>query len=348
MSDASPSPIQPGAAPTRRQVAQVAAQRLSERPWALPFVLLVVAVAVFRTANPDFTSALNISGMFSFIPELGLVALGMTLLLTAGQFDLSVGAVFGFVPLFVFILANDHSVPLPVAVAVGVSVGAAIGLANGLLVTKAGISSFLVTLSTMLVVRGAALYISEGFPQSTLESESSINRFLVGTMSIGDLTIYAGVFWFVIVALVLAYVLNQTRYGNWIMAGGANRDAARARGIKTDRVTIALFVLAAVLASLAGVISDIRVGSAYPTAGTGYELEAIAMAVVGGTSLFGGLGTILGTVIGAILLRAIRNGVVLVGVPGLAYDLFVGLIILVAMLLQSALRRLQVGARGTE
>jgi simple sugar transport system permease protein len=348
MSDASPSRIRAGAAPTRRQVAQVAAQRLSERPWALPFVLLVVAVAVFRTANPDFTSALNISGMFSFIPELGLVALGMTLLLTAGQFDLSVGAVFGFVPLLVFILANDHSVPLPAAVAVGVSVGAAIGLANGLLVTKAGISSFLVTLSTMLVVRGAALYISEGFPQSTLESESSINRFLVGTMSIGDLTIYAGVFWFVIVALVLAYVLNQTRYGNWIMAAGANRDAARARGIKTDRVTIALFVLAAVLASLAGVISDIRVGSAYPTAGTGYELEAIAMAVVGGTSLFGGLGTILGTVIGAILLRAIRNGVVLVGVPGLAYDLFVGLIILVAMLLQSALRRLQVGARGTE
>jgi simple sugar transport system permease protein len=348
MSDASPSRIRPGAAPTRRQVAQVAAQRLSERPWALPFVLLVVAVAVFRTANPDFTSALNISGMFSFIPELGLVALGMTLLLTAGQFDLSVGAVFGFVPLLVFILANDHSVPLPAAVAVGVSVGAAIGLANGLLVTKAGISSFLVTLSAMLVVRGAALYISEGFPQSTLQSESSINRFLVGTMSIGDLTIYAGVFWFVIVALVLAYVLNQTRYGNWIMAAGANRDAARARGIKTDRVTIALFVLAAVLAGLAGVISDIRVGSAYPTAGTGYELEAIAMAVVGGTSLFGGLGTILGTVIGAILLRAIRNGVVLVGVPGLAYDLFVGLIILVAMLLQSALRRLQVGAKGTE
>jgi simple sugar transport system permease protein len=346
MSDASASRVRTGAAPTGRHVARAAARRLSEHPWALPFVLLVVAVAVFRIANPDFTSALNVSGMFSFIPELGLVALGMTLLLTAGQFDLSVGAVFGFVPLLVFILANEHSVPLPAAVAVGVLVGAAIGLANGLLVTKAGISSFLVTLSTMLVVRGAALYISEGFPQSTLESDSSINRFLVGTMTIGELTVYAGLFWFVIVALVLAYVLNQTRYGNWIMAAGANREAARARGIKTDRVTIALFVLAAVLASLAGVISDIRVGSAYPTAGTGYELEAIAMAVVGGTSLFGGLGTILGTVIGAILLRAIRNGVVLVGVPGLAYDLFVGLIILVAMLLQSALRRLQVAGRA--
>jgi simple sugar transport system permease protein len=344
MSDASASVARRGAAHMGRRVTQSAARRLTEYPWALPLVLLVLVVAVFQIANRDFASALNVSGMFAFIPELGLIALGMTLLLTARQFDLSVGAVFGFVPLLVFILANEHSVPLPAAVAVGLAVGAVIGLVNGLLVTKAGISSFLVTLSTMLIVRGAALYISEGFPQSTLESESSLNRFLVGTMTIGDLTLNAGVIWFVIIALVLAYVLNQTRYGNWIMATGGNREAARARGIKTDRVTIALFVLAAVLASLAGVISDIRVGSAYPTAGTGYELEAIAIAVVGGTSLFGGAGTILGTVIGAILLRAIRNGVVLVGVPGLAYDMFVGLVILVAMLLQSALRRLQVGA----
>jgi simple sugar transport system permease protein len=278
--------------------------------------------------------------MFAFIPELGLIALGMTLLLTAGQFDLSVGAVFGFCPLIAFILANNDAVPLPAAILVGLLLGAGIGVVNGLLVVKGGISSFLVTLSTQLIVSGTALYVSSGFPQSTLNVHSVLQPVLVGTLQFGNVTIYAGLIWFVGVAIVLAYLLNRTPFGNWVMATGGNAEAARARGIKTGALTISLFVLTAVLASFAGTISDIRVGSAYPNAGTGYELETIAMAVVGGTSLFGGSGTIGGTVLGTMLLRAIRNGVILVGVPGLAYNIFVGGIILIAMLLHSGLRRL--------
>lgn len=307
---------------------------------ALPLTLLIIVVVAFWIANPVFLSAQNVSGMFAFIPELGLIALGMTLLLTAGQFDLSVGAVFGFVPLLVFLLANDHGVPFTVAVIIGLLVGGLIGLGNGFFVTKLGISSFLVTLSTQLIVHGTALYISQGFPQSTLDTDSRLTTLLDGTFQIGGLELYAGLVWFIVIAILLSYLLNQTRFGNWTMATGGNPEAARARGIRTGRVTTLLFVLTALLASLAGIISDVRVGSAYPTAGEGYELEVIAMAVVGGTSLLGGSGTIIGTVIGVILLRAIRNGVILVGVPGLAFSIFVGAIILITLSLQVGLSKI--------
>jgi simple sugar transport system permease protein len=316
---------------------------LLQHPETLPLVLLIILLIFFWAKNGAFLSALNLSSMFAFIPELGLIALGMTMLLTAGQFDLSVGAVFGFAPLIAFILTNDKGVPLELAVLIGLLAGTSVGLVNGILVTKAGISSFLVTLATLLIVRGTALYISNGFPQPTLDVHSWLQTPLVGTFYVGNLQVHASLIWFVVLALLLGFVLKHTRVGNWIMATGGNPEAARARGIKTDRLTISLFVLCSALASLAGVISDLRVGSAYPDAGVGYELEVIAMCVIGGTSLFGGTGTILGTVLGVILLRSIRNGVILVGVPGLAYNIFVGALILIAMLLQVGLRRLQSG-----
>nr|WSY49462.1 ABC transporter permease [Streptomyces sp. NBC_00886] len=315
-------------------------------PEALPATMLVVVVAVFWTWNSAFVSSENLSGILAFLPEVGLIALGMTMLLTAGQFDLSVGAVFGFVPLLVFILVNDSGLPLLAAMAVGLVASAVIGLVNGLIVTKANISSFLVTLSTQLIIGGGALYMSSGFPQSTLDMGSAVRSALVGKATIAGITVYSSVLWFLGIALVLGYCLSQTRLGNWISATGGNPDAARARGIRTDRVTIGLFVLASLLAGFAGIISDLRIGTAFPTAGQGYELEAIAMAVVGGTSLFGGRGTIIGTILGALLLRVIRNGVVLVGVPGLAYTMFVGGIILLAMMLQGALHKFGILTKG--
>jgi simple sugar transport system permease protein len=316
---------------------------LLQHPETLPLMLLVIVVIVFWAKNAAFLSALNLSSMFAFIPELGLIALGMTMLLTAGQFDLSVGAVFGFAPLITFTLANDEGVPLELAALIGLLAGTLVGLVNGILVTKAGISSFLVTLSTLLIVRGTALYISNGFPQPTLDVHSWLQTPLIGTFYVANIQVYASLIWLVVLAFLLGFVLKQTRVGNWIMATGGNPEAARARGIKTDRLTISLFVLCSALASIAGIISDLRVGSAYPDAGVGYELEVIAMAVIGGTSLFGGTGTILGTVLGVILLRSIRNGVILVGVPGLAYNIFVGGLILIAMLLQVGLRKFQTG-----
>jgi simple sugar transport system permease protein len=134
-------------------------------------------------------------------------------------------------------------------------------------------------------------------------------------------------------------VLTRTRFGNWLQAAGGNASAARARGVPVNRVRVSLFVLTAMMAALAGVISSIRTSAANPNSGTGYELEVIAMVVIGGTALTGGRGTILGTVLGVFILRVMRNGIVLVGVPGLAYNIFIGAIILGMMALHSWLDR---------
>jgi simple sugar transport system permease protein len=140
-------------------------------------------------------------------------------------------------------------------------------------------------------------------------------------------------------ALLLHYVLTNTRVGNWIQATGGNANAARARGVNVARTKIGLFVLSACLSAVAGIISSIRTSAANPNSGTGYELEVIAMVVIGGTSLLGGRGTIIGTVLGIFILRLMRNGIVMIGVPGLAYNIFIGAIILGMMALHSWLER---------
>lgn len=310
----------------------------------MPLTLLILIAVAFYFANPAFLSPLNISNMFAFIPELGIIALGMTFLLIAGEFDLSVGALFAFVPVLMFILLNEGILPIELGFILGLIVAALIGYITGLLVTKVQISSFLVTIGMMLIVRGLGLYISEGFPQATWETDSPLKTVLVGTIPVGPFKVNAGLLWFILLAVIMNFILHHTRFGNWMMATGGNVKSARARGINTDKVKVLLFVQTSVLAAFAGTISATRVASAYPIAGTGYELEVIAMSVVGGTSLFGGRGTIIGTIIGVILLRSIRNGIIVVGVPGLAYNIFVGLIILLMMAMQSLMERKTRGA----
>ncbi|RVA72782.1 ABC transporter permease, partial [Mesorhizobium sp. M7A.F.Ca.CA.001.08.2.1] len=150
---------------------------------------------------------------------------------------------------------------------------------------------------------------------------------------------YTSLWWFIGLSLLAIYVLRYAKLGNWISAIGSNRNAAVARGVPADAVKVWLFILTSVLAGLAGMISAFRISAASPVAGTGYELEVIAMVVVGGTALTGGRGTILGTIVGALMLRAIRNGIVLIGVPGLAYNIFVGLIILAMLILHALLQK---------
>jgi simple sugar transport system permease protein len=140
-------------------------------------------------------------------------------------------------------------------------------------------------------------------------------------------------------AILFGYVLSRTRRGNWIQASGGNPEAARARGVKVARTKTWLFVVTSMIAAFAGIISSIRTSSANPNSGTGYELEIIAMVVIGGTALSGGRGTIIGTVIGVFILRLMRNGIVMIGVPGLAYNIFIGAIIMTMVALHAVLER---------
>jgi simple sugar transport system permease protein len=313
-------------------------QRLLARPELGPFVLLVVEIIVFESINPAFLSAGNISNTLVFTVELGLIALAMTLLMTSGEFDLSVGAVFGFSAVLMWTLFNGGLVGLEIAFVIAMLVAALIGLINGLFVTRLRIPSFLVTLGMLLVVRGTALFVTSGFPQRTWSAEGHwLAAVLVGDFYVGPFRIYMSLFWFIAAAVIFGYVLTQTKAGNWIQASGGNASAALARGVNVARTKIYLFMLSASMAALAGIISSIRTSAANPNSGTGYELEVIAMVVIGGTALMGGRGTILGTVFGVFILRTMRNGIVLIGVPGLAYNIFIGAIILGMMALHSGL-----------
>lgn len=302
-------------------------------------VILALVVILFVANNDKFLSPLNISNILAFLPELGIIALAMTLLLTAGEFDLSVGAVFALGPVIVMLLVQNLGFGLGTALLIGLAVCILIGVINGLLVTAVGISSFLVTLSMLMIARGVSLYITQGFPLKSWDEPHPLVTLLAGRFYIGPFTVYASLIWFVVLSLLAIYLLDYAKIGNWITAVGSNRNAAVARGVPANALKVGLFIATSVMAGLAGMISAFRISTASPVAGTGYELEVIAMVVVGGTALTGGRGTIFGTIIGVFLLRAIRNGIVLVGVPGLAYTIFVGAIILVMLVLHAMLQR---------
>ncbi len=302
-------------------------------------IILCVVLAAFTIGNNRFLSPLNVSNIMAFLPELGIIALGMTLLMTAGEFDLSVGAVFALGPVVVMMLVENAGVDLGMALLVGLAICILAGAINGILVTKIGISSFLVTLSMLLILRGVALYITQGFPLKPWDQPGPLVTLLAGSFEWGPFRFYTSLWWFIALTLLSIYTLDYAKLGNWISAIGSNRFAAVARGVPADRVKIGLFILTSVLSGLAGMISAFRISAASPVAGTGYELEVIAMVVVGGTALTGGRGTILGTLVGVFMLRTISDGITLVGVPGLAYNIFVGTIILAMLVLHALVQK---------
>lgn len=314
-------------------------QRFIGRPEFGPLVLLITEMVVFTAINQAFLSPTNIGNFLAFAPELGMISLAMTLLMTSGEFDLSVGSVFGFAPVVMWTLYNAGTTSLEVGFVIAMIVAALVGFANGWFVTKLKIPSFLVTLGMLLVIRGTALYITDGFPQARWTSDSPLLGILAGPIQVGQIRIYSTLLWFVLFAVILGYVLTQSKFGNWIQASGGNANSARARGVRVSRTKTLLFIMTSLIAAFAGIASSIRVSTANPNSGTGYELEVIAMVVIGGTALNGGRGTIIGTILGVLILRLMRNGIVLIGVPGLAYNIFIGAIILGMMSLHSWLEQ---------
>ena len=312
-------------------------RRLIARPEFGPLVLLVAELFVFWAINPDFLSPLNISNTLAFTVELGLIALAMTLLMTSGEFDLSVGSVFGFCPVLMWTLFNGGMTSLEVGVR---------HRAGRRRPDRAG-QRAVRDAAEDPVLPGDARHAAGGarhravhhrrLPAAHLERRRPVagRRCWSATSTSARSASTCRCSGSSLAAIVLGYVLTQTKFGNWIQASGGNANAARARGVNVDRTKVVLFMLSAVLSAFAGIISSIRTSAANPNSGTGYELEVIAMVVIGGTALTGGRGTIIGTVIGIFILRVMRNGIVLIGVPGLAYNIFIGAIILGMMALHS-------------
>ncbi|MET1154013.1 substrate-binding domain-containing protein [Arthrobacter sp.] len=286
--------------------------------WMLAFVAIAL---VFAT--PLFLQPSNMLNVLLTAAVVALIAAGQTYVIILAEIDLSVGAVLGFSAITTASVISQYGVVA--GLAAGLAVGALAGLINGVLVTKARMPSFIATLATMSIFAGLTLQFSQGNPVKVTDQ-----AFLA--LGQGNLLGIPTPIWIMLVLGVLfGYVLARTRYGRELYATGDNADAARLAGISTDRVKILAFMISGVLAATAGFILTARLGTAQPTAGTGLELAAIAAVIIGGTSLAGGRGALLGTLVGAVLLAMIDNGLNLLNVSPFLQSVVKGAVILLAV-----------------
>ncbi|WP_314174699.1 ABC transporter permease subunit [Streptomyces winkii] len=295
-------------------------------------VVLVVLTALMAAIAPNFATADNLLNVARSISINAILAAGITFVILTAGIDLSVGSTVAVAGV-VAVLAATSGAPSPVAVVVGVLVGAVAGLINGLLTAYLSLAAFIVTLGAMTYLRGLGYTMTGGQPivSNTLNFRDVGNGYMAG---IPVPVVIMGV-----VYLVAWFVLERTRYGKHIYAVGGNAEAARLAGIDVRRVITSVYAIAGACAGLAGVIFAARVVSAQPTAGTGYELDAIAAAVLGGTSLMGGRGRILGTLIGSVILGVLSTGLILMDVPFFTQLLVKGVVIILAVAIDSLKRR---------
>jgi len=306
-------------------------QTMSSLPRILILVLLGTALSIL---SPYFLTPLNLINVVAMSSIPIILALGETLVVLTGNIDLSLGAIFSMGGVVAAALMKYLEIPVPIAILGGLGTGALMGYFNGLLIAKVKLPSFIGSYALRVAITGFANailrgYIVYGFPDSF--------RFL-GVKRILDIPvpIYFAVVSFGIVWLIL----NRTKFGRKIYAVGANAEAARLSGIKNDRVIIFVYVIAGIFASLAGILQTSRINSTHAFLGDPMLLPAIAAVVIGGTSMFGGVGGGFGTIIGALIMNTIQNGLNLLGAPSVWQQTIVGAIILFAVIIDQSVRRL--------
>ncbi|MCI9114161.1 MAG: ABC transporter permease [Oscillibacter sp.] len=259
----------------------------------------------------------------------GLLAVGLTYVILSGGIDLSVEATVCLAGLVAGYLS-----PMPVvAVLAGVMVGVAIGLFNGLMLEKSGVQPFIFTLAMSRLLRGVVLAITKGKNYYTIDSSFTaiVRSSVFGIPSL--------IIMFVVIVVITYFALNRARYGRYIYAVGSNEEAARLSGIRTHRIKVSAYVIAGMLSGLAGVLLTARLSGAETNAGDGWSLDAVSAVIIGGTSLRGGRGGILNTLLGIFIIAVLNNGMTLMGVPTNYNQLIKGLLMLVAVLLDMSNRK---------
>ncbi|WEK48855.1 MAG: ABC transporter permease [Candidatus Kaistia colombiensis] len=308
-----------------------------QKPELAAGLLLICLILFFQVMSQGvFLGVANMRGMLGLMPEMALVAIGVTLLMICGEFDLSVGSVFALSPMTMAVLMTMGWGFWP-AMLTGLLVCAAIGFVNGWLTIRFAIPSFITTLGMLFMARSLTIVISGGFPPRLKTGEIPMWLF-VEFVGPGNL-FRASFLWFVAIAVLVSLLLSKTNFGNWVRATGGFLPAANAMGIPAAKVKIACFMICSVLAGLAGTIQVLRLGSPLPSIGEGLELAAVAAAVIGGTSLLGGIGSIVGGIVGAILIRVIDNGMVLSQVNGNWFKFAIGALTILAVVGNSWLRK---------
>lgn len=290
-----------------------------------PFFFLIAISIALSIASENFLTFRNIVTILLQISVIGIIAVGQTFVMITAGIDLSVGGIVGLAGVCVSLMMTVFGFSVPLAIAVGLAVGILVGLVNGLLVTTTKLPPFIATLGTMSVTRGSALVLTGGVAVYNLpEAFEWVGG---GRWAAIPVPVYILVF----VAAVFSVVLAKTRMGRYTYAIGSNVETARMSGINITRQLIKVYTICGGLSALAGVILASRIMTGQPTAGLSYELDAIAACVIGGTSLFGGVGTIVGSVTGAALMGLIRNGCNLLNISAFWQQIVIGVIIWIAV-----------------
>ncbi len=293
-------------------------------------IVFALELILFSALSPHFATVDNLLNVSLQTSITAIIAVGMTFVILTAGIDLSVGSLVAFAGVVTtFGLRLD--VPLPIAYVLGIGTGLLFGACSGslagLFVTKFRITPFIVTLALMTIWRGAAFVVTEGRPVWELpEGFAEIARgriFFIPIPTLIMLTTFGAAH----------FTLTQTRFGRYVYAVGGNIEAARLAGINTNRVLLRVYIISGVLSALSGILLASRVNSGQPNAGLMYELDVIAAVVVGGTSLFGGKGTVLGTLVGSLLIGVLRNGLNLMNVESYVQQVVVGIVILLAVLM---------------
>jgi rhamnose transport system permease protein len=300
---------------------------------AILAALLVVALAVLAMQSDRFFTVENLLNQGRLMAEVGLVALAMTFVIVTAGIDLSVGSILGLVAILLGVFWQKLGIPLPLAMFLGVVVGGLAGLVNGIIITRFRVPPLIATLATLALYRGLAEGISQarsvrGYPEWF---------FVLGQGEV--LGVPTQLWIFLVCAVVAAIVLGMSTFGRATYATGANIVAARFSGIPVDRTILLIYTASGLIAGLAAIIFVSRVSTTRSDMGTGLELDVITAVVLGGTSIFGGRGTIVGTLLGLILMQALKNGLALAGVKGDGTIVVIGLILIATIIISNLVRR---------
>jgi rhamnose transport system permease protein len=300
---------------------------------AILAVLLVLALAVLAMQSDRFFTLDNLLNQGRLMAEVGLVALAMTFVIVSAGIDLSVGSILGLVAILLGVFWQKLGLPLPLAMALGVVVGGLAGLVNGIIITRFRVPPLIATLATLALYRGLAEGISQarsvrGYPEWF---------FVLGQGEV--LGVPTQLWIFLTCAVIAAVVLGMSTFGRATYVTGANAVAARFSGIPVDRTILLIYTASGLISGLAAIIFVSRVSTTRSDMGTGLELDVITAVVLGGTSIFGGRGTIIGTMLGLALMQALKNGLALAGVKGDGTIVVIGLILIATIIISNLVRR---------
>ena len=313
------------------------------------FIVLILLVIFFSFASSSFLQLDTLTMVAKHVSLYGILALGMTFVIITGGIDLSVGSVVGLVGMLAGGLIQDGLTiggktiyfSVPAVIMLMLLFGCLVGLINGLIITKLNVAAFIATLGTMYICRGFANLRSGGATFTKIGGYEGLGN--MGLKSLGSnwFGVPAGVYVFAVLAVLSAILLKRTDTGWHILAVGGNEKSARLSGIKSDRVKILVYIISGFCAAWIGLINTAQISAAHPASGDGWEMNAIAATVLGGTSMAGGSGTIVGTIVGAFVIGVINDGMTMCGVTEFWQKIIRGLVIILAVVIDQTQRNLQ-------